>query len=188
MGGSPSPAVVTDIDETLTTSDEELIQQMLDPTYIPALRPGSVSLMQGLYERGYLILYLTARAETLELLDGSTGREATETWLVDMGFPMDPDRTRVELAPDSLVGDDVGTAAYKRDAVLDRMNAGWTFDFAFGNATTDASGYVDAGIPLEQIYMIGEHTGELGTVAVSGEGWTDLFETQFDPLPRVCDF
>jgi phosphatidate phosphatase PAH1 len=185
---SPSPAIVTDIDETLTTSDEEFIQQMLEPDYVPAMRPGSLELVKALYKRGYLVMYLTARAETLELMDGTSGREATEGWLVDMGFPMDPDRTEVVLAPSSLVGDEEGTAAYKRDAILDRVAAGWTFDFAFGNATTDASGYLEAGIPPDQIYMIGDHAGYQGTVAVQGEGWTTLIETELAPLPRVCDF
>ncbi len=183
---SPMPAVISDIDETLTTSDNEFLMQVMDAEYVPASRPGSVELMQGFYERGYLILYLTARYETLELLDGSSAREATESWLLDEGYPVDPDRTRVVLAADSNSGDE--TIAYKRGALEDLMAEGWDFEYAFGNADTDIAAYAEAGIPLDVTYIIGDHAGEEGTVAVAGEGWTDTIATLLDPVGRTCDF
>src|SRR4051812_10555050 len=39
-------AVVTDIDETLTTDDNEFLYQIADPSYDPAMRPDADTLMQ----------------------------------------------------------------------------------------------------------------------------------------------
>ena len=40
-------AVYTDIDETLTTSNEEWAQQLADPSHDPAMRPDADALMQA---------------------------------------------------------------------------------------------------------------------------------------------
>jgi phosphatidate phosphatase PAH1 len=184
----PTPAIVTDIDETLTLSDMEFLQQVIQPEYVPRMRTDALALIQELYRRGYHVVYLTARSEDLELVDGTMAREATVSWLTDQGFPMNAERTRVDLSPVSHTGDDAGTAAYKRDTIEAYQTQGWEFVYAFGNATTDASAYVEAGIPLAQIYMIGELAGDQGTVAVAGEGWTDVLATEITPLPRICDF
>ena len=183
---SPQPAIVTDIDETLTTSDEEFIQQVLEPDYVPAHREGSVALIRGFYERGYLVLYLTARSEALELMDGTSAREATEAWLNQLGFPMDPDRTRLILSEEATSGDE--TAAYKRDALLGLEAEGWDFEYAFGNAVTDIQGYAAAGIPADHTYIIGEEAADATAVGVQGEGWTTTIEEVLDPQGRVCDF
>lgn len=183
---SPAPAIVTDIDETLTLSDEEFLQQVLEPDYVPEAREGSVALVKGYYERGYRILYLTARAETLELMDGTPAREATEQWLQDLGFPLNPDRTRVVLAPDSVSGAE--TAAYKQGALEGLEAEGWDFAYAYGNATTDIDAYLGAGIPAADVFIIGEYAGQMGTVAIAGEAWTDHIATQLDPTGRICDF
>lgn len=184
---SPSVAIVTDIDETLTTSDAEFVKQVVIEGYVPEAREGSVELVNAYYSRGYQILYLTARPETQMLLSGETAREATEKWLVDLGFPMNPRWTRVILAADSLPGDEE-TVAYKRESVEMLTSEGWSFEYAYGNATTDIEAYLEAGIPAERVFIIGEHAGEQGTVAISGEGWIEHMATHVDPLERICDF
>ncbi len=183
---SPLPAIVSDIDETLTTSDNELLLQIVEPDHVQEMRAEAVALIQGFYDRGYRILYLTARYEGLELLDGTPAREFTEKWLVDQGFPTDSERTRLVLAAEPNSGDE--TAAYKRGALEDLMAEGWDFIYAFGNADTDIGAYNEAGIALDHTYIIGDHAGEGGTVAVPGEGWTDLIITLLDPQGRICDF
>jgi len=183
---SPLPAIVSDIDETLTTSDNELLLQIVEPEHVQAQRPGAVALIQGFYDRGYQILYLSARYEDLALLDGTLAREFTETWLVDQGFPMDSERTRLVLATEPNSGAE--TAAYKRGALEDLIAQGWDFSFAFGNADTDIQAYQEAGLAVDHTYIIGDRAGEGGTVAVAGEGWTDLITMLLDPQGRVCDF
>ena len=77
----PPFAVFTDIDETLTTTDEEWLAQLGDPTHDPAMRPGADALMQGYAERGYTVFYVTARGERLALSDG---RGAPTWWPADL--------------------------------------------------------------------------------------------------------
>lgn len=60
--------------------------------------------------------------------------------------------------------------------------------YAFGNADTDIQAYAEALIPLDHTYIIGALAGDSGTVAVPGEGWTELITTLLDPQGRICDF
>jgi phosphatidate phosphatase PAH1 len=184
---SPVPAIVTDIDGTLTLSDAEFVTQVVDATYVPVAQPDAAALITELYDRGYLILYLTARPETLALSDGTSARDATEKWLEDEGFPMDSKRTALVLSPDAVATGDP-TIAYKLGAVQEYQAEGWQFDYGYGNATTDASAYLQAGIPAEDVYLVGSNTGDQGTATVSGDGWTDHLATVVTPMPRVCDF
>src|SRR5690349_11653328 len=55
------PAIVTDIDETLTLSDEEFLMQLMDGNYDPVEREGGAALIGGYADLGYRIMYLTAR-------------------------------------------------------------------------------------------------------------------------------
>ena len=183
---SPSPAVVTDIDGTLTLSDAEFLTEFVDPTYVPLAWADAATLMVELYDRGYLILYLTARPANLSMSDGESVRDATERWLEDLGFPLDSRRTEVVLAPDSTSGD--ATTAYKLGALQEHQAAGWQFDYAYGNATTDIDAYLQAGIPPTGVYIIGENSGEQGTTPVTGDGWTDHLATVVTPTGRICDF
>jgi phosphatidate phosphatase PAH1 len=183
---TPTPAIVADIDGTLTLSDAEFLTQFVDPTYVPVPQPDAVTLIAELYDRGYMILYLTARPENLSLSDGTTVREATVAWLESEGFPLDPDRTEVVLAPDSTSGSD--TTAYKLGSLQEHQAAGWEFDYAYGNATTDIDAYLQAGIPPADVYIVGANSGEQGTAPVTGDGWTDHLATVITPTGRICDF
>jgi phosphatidate phosphatase PAH1 len=183
---APAPAVVTDIDGTLTLSDAEFLQEFVDATYVPVAWPDAVTLIRELYDRGYLILYLTARPETLAMSSGKSVRDATVDWLKGQGFPLDSKRTEVVLAPDSTSG--AATTAYKLGVLQERQAAGWRLDLAYGNATTDIDAYLQAGIPPEDVFIIGENSGEQGTAPVAGDGWTDHLATVVAPTPRVCDF
>ena len=184
---SPSPAVVTDLDGTMTLSDAEFVTQVVDATYVPVPQPDAAALITGLYDRGYLVLYLTARPETLALSDGTSARDATAKWLKDEGFPMDTKRTALVLAPDAVATGDP-PVAYKLGALQQYQAQGWEFDNAYGNATTDTSAYLQAGIPAEDIYIIGDNTGDQGTTPVTGDGWTDHLATVVTPTGRICDF
>jgi hypothetical protein len=180
------PAIVTDIDETLTISDAEFVMQIGDGTYDPIEREGGSALITAYADLGYRIMYLTARSEDIVLAGtGETAREATERWLLEHGYPTDPDSTLVVLAP-MFVFDD-SAQAYKADALMDQQAAGWRFDYAYGNATSDIGAYAEAGIALESTFIIGEHAGEGGTVAVAGEGWVEHTEAHIPTVPAVCD-
>lgn len=180
------PAIVTDIDETLTISDGEFIMQIGDGTYDPIEREGAAELITAYAELGYRVLYLSARSEEIMLeVTGETAREATDRWLLEHGFPTDPETTLVVLSPMFVVGD--AAQEYKAAALMEQQALGWRFDYAYGNATSDIGGYADAGIDPGVTFIIGEHAGEGGTVPVAGEGWVEHADAHLPTVPAVCE-
>lgn len=180
------PAIVTDIDATLTTSDTEFILQIADGTYDPAEREGAHELITAYADLGYRIMYLTARSEDIVLLGtGETAREATERWLVEHGFPSDPETTVVVLAPMFVIDD--AAAEFKAGALMEQQAAGWRFDYAYGNAVSDIDAYAAAGIDPLATFIITENGGMGGTVAVPGEGWVDHAAAHLPTVPAVCE-
>ncbi|MFO0631821.1 MAG: HAD family acid phosphatase [Nannocystaceae bacterium] len=180
------PAVVTDIDETLTLSDAEFLLQLADGNYDPVERDGASEMINGYADRGYRVLYLTSRAETLmTAVTNETAREATERWLMEHEFPLDPDKTMVILSPNLVLGD--SAQAYKADALMMLQAEGWQFEYAYGNATSDIGAYAEAGIALDHTFIIGPHAGEGGTMAVAGDGWVDHASLWLPGVPPVCE-
>jgi phosphatidate phosphatase PAH1 len=177
-------AIVSDIDETLTTADEEFFpMQTSDGNYDPREREGASELMQGYADRGYFIVYLTARPENLTLaVTNETARQATDRWLREHEFPME--RSDLVLADTFVIGDTA--RAYKAAALQTREGEGFRFDYAYGNADSDVRAYADAAIPKDVTFIIGELAGFEGTVAVAGEGWTAHAAEQLPKVHAVC--
>ncbi len=151
-------AVVTDIDETLTTSNGEWVFQTLYPDHDPATRPDADTLMRGYADLGYAVFYVTARGEDLTLVDGTPARQATEDWLELHGFPLA--EGRLFLAEGLYVdGDDA--VEYKRDVLLSLQAEGWTLDWAYGNADTDIEAFLQAEIPRDRIFLVGSLAGTM---------------------------
>lgn len=188
-GGLPScegvkRAVVTDIDETLTTADAEFLMELNDPTYDPKMRAGGPDLFNGYAERGYWVLYVTARPSTVNLaVTGETTEQATRRWLTDHGFPLG-DRTRLTLAPQFLTGEPV--RMYKAGALQDLAAEGFSFDEAYGNAVTDAEAYEDANIPKDATFTIGRLAGTNGTTPIAEQDFTAHAAEQLPKVPAVC--
>ena len=176
----PGAAVVTDIDETLTTGDEEWLAQLLDPGHDPQQRPDAAALMRGYDELQYTVYYVTARGEATELADGRTAREATRDWLDAHGFPIADGR--LFLAPGNGAIDDAAVE-YKAGLIEELELADWTVHWAYGNAETDVEAYQQAGIPDDLIFLVGELAGEMGVVGIPDE---DAFvQHALDHLPTV---
>lgn len=183
---SELPAIVTDIDETLTVSDAEFVMQLGDSTYDPIEREGGAEMITAYADLGYRIMYLTARSESLVAEDsGETSRELTEQWLMDHGYPTGEETTEIVLSEVLVFGETA--RAYKAEAIAALQADGWRFDYAYGNATSDIDAYADAGIPLDVTFIIGEHAGESGTVAVEGEGWVDHTADFLPTVPLACE-
>jgi len=151
---APAPcqvAIVTDIDETLTLSDQEWIQQLVDHSYDPVARPDAVTLFQGYADLGYRVRYVTARGEDMA---DDQARALTQAWLEAQGFPL------VDPAEDLVLSEGIGAfggdaAAYKT-ATLDAWVAdGWTHPYAYGNADTDVEAFATA-VPAEHLFVVGE--------------------------------
>lgn len=179
-------AVVTDIDATLTTSDGEFIRQIADSSYDPKDRAGGADLMQSYSKRGYFIFYLTARSKTITLNpSGETATDATVAWLKKHGYPLGSDRSKVQLADSTTLGEAAHT--YKAAALQAMQKAGYKFDYAYGNAITDIEAYADAKIAKNETFIIGPEGGQDGTVAVQND-WTQHEATQLPKVKKLCSF
>jgi hypothetical protein len=145
-----SKVVVTDIDGTLTTSDNELLMQISDETHVPMMMTAADRLMQTWSMKGYPVVYLTARQHLL--------RPESRGWLTTRGFPDGPLIT--------AVGGEQADA-YKT-LWMNRMiqDFGWSVVAAYGNADTDITAYANAGIALNHTFIVGPLGGNRGTVAI----------------------
>ncbi len=150
-----------DIDGTLTTSDAEIVKEVLydlvEERYVPRMRRGAAKVAWRWAERGHLPVYLTGRPDLI--------RDVTTRWLKAKKFPPGPvllTRTLAEMVPNAA-----GVGAYKTRA-LKRLigEAGLTVAVAYGNALTDVASYAAAGIPKSITYIVGPHAGADGTLAL----------------------
>lgn len=147
--------VVTDIDGTLTISDDELMAQIGDGSYDPKQNGSAALLMKTWAEKGYQVVYLTARPHLF--------RAETRAWLRRHGFPDGP----VISANQLVFGESART--YKR-AWVERVRTGlgWEVVAAYGNADSDIDAYEEGGIAKSITFIIGELAGQSGTVAIPG--------------------
>ncbi len=155
-------AVVFDIDETLTTDD---LEQVLDYTGIEAAdaRGGAAELVNSYVAKGYHPLFVTAR--TYWYAKGS------RHWLSDhLGVP--------EATLRTTLSNETGlfkTAEYKTQVLEEVQAAGMEIVRAYGNATTDIEGFANAGVPLSEIYVVGDNAGEMGSQPIlTGDYWDHL--------------
>lgn len=155
-----SKFVLTDIDGTMTLSDEELFKQIDDGSYVPLQNESAEVLMTTWADKGYPIVYLTARPHEF--------RSETREWLAKEGFPVG-----AVITANSLVFDD-SAREYKR-AWANRMlvDYGWEVVAAYGNAESDIDAYEDAGIAKDITFIVGELAGASGTVAIDNNDFSD---------------
>ncbi len=153
---------VSDIDATLTTSDDELVLAVLadifSGTYVPSAWPAAADLTLALTERAWVVVYLTGRPYWLT--------EKTREWLSDGGFALGALHTTDSNA--AAVPTQGGVGAYKLAYLQGLTAQGFVLDQAYGNATTDIYAYAGAGIAPDQTWIIGPNGGAGGTNAVAG--------------------
>ena len=149
---------LTDIDGTLTSSDAELFQQILDGSHVPVAYPGAVTLTTAHAARGHVVLYLTGRPYYLT--------ERSRDWLTNLAFAPGPlhltDSNGEALPTEAGVGD------FKKRFLMSLLAAGYLIDVGYGNATTDVYAYLGAGLPADRVWIIGSNGGAQGTHAVAG--------------------
>ncbi|MCC7076982.1 MAG: hypothetical protein IT198_07640 [Acidimicrobiia bacterium] len=178
-------AVATDIDETLTTSDAEWLLSILDPKHDAAERSSAAEVFRAYAERGYRIVYVTARPDGLRLPSGATTRAATLAWLEAHDFPTDPGSTYLYQAPDVLSA--LLPRGYKASVVEALEDDGYTVDFAYGNALTDFQAFLDAGIPKDRVFSIGKYAGWRGTNGIGGGTYDTHLAAHMPAVEPVCD-
>ncbi|MEZ4372177.1 MAG: hypothetical protein R3B07_15200 [Polyangiaceae bacterium] len=162
--------VVTDIDGTMTSSDDELSKQIADGKYDPQENQSASVMMNHWANKGYQVVYLTARPHFF--------RAETRAWMIEHGFPDGPMITANQL----VFGDSART--YKRTWV-NRITTdfGWKVAAAYGNAGSDIDAYEDAMIPKEITFIIGENAGQNGTVAIANNDYTAHIAEFVDTQP-----
>ena len=174
-----------DIDETLTISNDEWEKQKKDGTYDPLAREAATELVRAYADRGYYIVYLTARSKTWVLEGtGETSPDATHRWLVEHQFPIDDGRSRLIMSETIVSGD--AAQAYKATSLMEMQGEGLSFLSAYGNATTDIGAYAEAMIPKDVTFIIGVHAGEEGTVAIVGESWKPQLDNYMPTVMMAC--
>jgi hypothetical protein len=161
--------VVADIDGTLTTSDNELLMELTDGSYTPAMMTAANTMLQDWAKKGYVVVYLTARPHLY--------RAETRQWLDQLGFPPGPVIT---------ANNGMDPQPYKT-LWLQRMinDFGWTAVAAYGNATTDVGAYAAAGIATNVTFIIGPVGGQGGTVAIANNDYTSHIASFVDAQPSV---
>jgi hypothetical protein len=167
-------AVVSDIDATLTTSDSQVFRQILDGSHIPETYPNAVELTKVHEERGYLVFFMTGRPYWLS--------DKTRGYLASRGFAIGP--LRVADSNTDILPTEGSVGTYKLANLNALIAGGLVVDFAYGNATTDIYAYLGAGIPADRTWIIGDHAGEQGTHAVTGD-WVGRV-TEVGALPAVA--
>jgi len=142
-----SKIIVTDIDGTLTESDNEQFMQFSDETYVPKQMGHASEMLNAWSQKGYPIVYLSARYHLY--------RNETRSWLRDQMFPVGP------LVTEPTLQD----ASTYKTLWLNRLiqDFGWVPVAAYGNADTDIAAYANAGIPKNITFIVGPLSGTGGT-------------------------
>jgi hypothetical protein len=126
-----TPLFVTDVDGTLTTSENAQAISLF--TGAPAqANPDGAAVLSLLASKGYRPFYLTARPDWL-------GR-TTHEWTASLGFP--PGIIHTTLSSGGASGAAAGT--FKTDELKVLAARGLKPGFAFGNTDTDADAYNSA--------------------------------------------
>ena len=151
--------VVTDIDGTLTESDDEIVTQVSDGNYDPLEKASASAVMRAWFAKGYPVIYLTARPHLL--------RSESRAWLDAHDFPPGAMITATDFVFDE-------SARVYKGAWVKRIrnDLGWDVVAAYGNADSDIQAYEDAGIDKAVTFIIGPSAGANGTQAIEGDDFS----------------
>lgn len=160
--------VLFDIDATLTINDFEAVGDYLNVSTARAFAyaPEVVNLYRS---DGYQVIFLTARPYWVA--------KDTREWYVRKGFPV---ATLTHFALSNA--ESLAALNYKK-AYLKLLveTVGLDLMRAYGNAQTDIDAYQAAGIPLEEIFIIGSNAGTGGTQPIVTD-YTDHYAWLVDSL------
>jgi hypothetical protein len=140
-----SPLVVSDVDGTLTSSENEFLETVTADSKAE-VQPRAAQALQALAAAGKQVVYVTAR--------GNYYTEDTRTWLDSDSFPRGP----LRLAPDRVTLPGADTVTYKTNTFID---LGFPIFAGIGNRDSDITAYTNAGVDAAHIFIkLPEYAGE----------------------------
>lgn len=146
--------VVSDVDGTLTASENEYPESLVLGGDVAA-QPDAAAALTSLAERGYSIVYVTAR--------GDRFTQDTRDWFAAKGFPRGPMRLPAPII--TIPGAD--TVEFKREAI--ESLAAFDVKAGFGNRSSDITAYMEAGLPADRIFIkLPEFTEEIMAAIAAG--------------------
>ncbi len=159
--------IVFDIDGTLTTGDDEVVQDVLADLFarlgsgdsVPEPRPSAVEITRLRADQGYQLIYLTGRPYLLTNI--------TRGWLADLGFA--PGTLHVTDSNSQAIPGTGGVGTFKAEYIGGLRDAGFTLNAGYGNASTDLYAYGRTGVPAARTFIVGPHGGEAGSVALGDD-------------------
>lgn len=164
------PAVLFDIDGTLTLDDGELFEEMLGGK--AEIHPGSDAVARRWADLGYLPIYITGRPYSF--------RASTFAWLGKHRFPLGPvftvDSFLDFLPSEGRVGE------FKLGALRALLETGLRFHRAYGNAKTDVCAYARAGLAPDITFIVGH-----GRAACDQFAAPRALPSYLDHLPLIGD-
>ncbi len=142
-------AVVFDIDATLTTSDDEIIDEVLNGK-VPGVRPEAATVAKAYGEAGFVIAYVTGRPYLLT--------ETSRRWLDDNSFPLGLVRTTDSMR--ECLPTEEGVGRFKQRTLTELKAGGLDFKVAYGNAVTDICAYQHIAIDPQRTFIVGPFGGQ----------------------------
>ncbi|MFO0633298.1 MAG: hypothetical protein U0168_10635 [Nannocystaceae bacterium] len=165
-----TPTFVADIDGTLTTYETEEFVALLTGA-LPDVNPNAPEALWALVEHGYHPVYLTARPEFL-------GARTLE-FVQQRGLP--PGIIHTTLSATGALGSAAQT--YKTDELAALAERGLVPSYVFGNTSSDAAAYDNAGImPLDHRIFF-QYDDDFGGRRI--EDYGELVD-EFTQLDDVC--
>lgn len=127
---NPEQAVVFDIDGTLTPR----------PFAIFTVREGAASAARLFADKGFKIIYLSARIKPLQ-----TG---IPSWLDKHNFP------KGKIHVPQTMADAYDHATFKKGVLDSYKQNGWDFVAAYGDSSTDFEAYAGAGLEKDHVFAL----------------------------------
>lgn len=177
-------AVAFEIVGALMADDLEFNSWVADDQAVPRARDGAADLTNTYAAKGYEIIYFTLAPNNLPIGDVLVG-DALNHWLDSNGFARGP-RTRLFAPdPDHAGRSDLPAIGISDELVRERSQ-GVLVDFAYGNSEDKILAFQTGGVPVANVFSLGEAAGSAGSQAVPGDDLVAHGAT-VDALPKVCE-
>jgi hypothetical protein len=167
-----TPVIVTDIDGTLTTEENEEFSALLTGA-LPQSNPDSADVLTALAEQGYRVFYLTARPHFLG--------QRTREFLAAHQYPLGVVHTTLTFT--GATGDTA--VGYKSDELAAIAARGLVPSWAFGNTASDAEAFAGANVPLDEHRIMFQFTdADFGSRRI--EAYSELLPEITAAEPPTC--